>query len=116
MPEKDIFELRNIISVIRRWWWLILVCMLVPGITVFIYISSLSPVYEADTILLIEPARTSNVTNYNSLIVGERLALTYSEMLEGQTIMEDVIAELDLRDTPQELADRITLPLSATRS
>ena len=116
MPNQDGVELRWIFAVMRRWWWIILGCtVLVTGI-VIASLSIRSSVYEATATLLIQPAPDSRSNEYNLLVTGERLALTYSQMLKSQPVMQKVIEQEVLEDTPDQLADRITaVPITDTQ-
>jgi tyrosine-protein kinase len=107
MQNPDEIELRWIFGVFRRWWWLILGCTLVAGVAAFWISSSMDPTYEATATLLISPIQDSRTDEYSTLVAGEKLALTYIEMLESRTILETVISRLGLQESPKELAKRI---------
>jgi len=100
-------DLRRIFSVIRRWLWLILGCTLVGGVIAFSVTSLLPPVYKATATLLVEPSQESSPNDYSTLMAGERLALTYSQMLKGPLILEKVITRLGLDETPEDLSEKI---------
>ncbi len=63
--------------------------------------------YEASTMLLVSPGKNTQTNEYNTLIAGEKLALTYNEMLQGETILKLAISQLGLQITPEQLADMI---------
>lgn len=107
MQNPDDIELRWIFGVLRRWWWLILSCTLLAGVTAYGFIYSTEPKYEATATLLVSPGQNSRTNEYNTLVAGERLALTYIEMLKSQTLLETVISQLGMQESPQELANKI---------
>ena len=107
MPDNANTDLRWIFSVIRRWLWLILGCSLLGGVIAFAVTSWLPPVYKAATTLLVEPSQDTNLNEYSALMAGERLALTYSQMLKGPLILDKVITQLGLRGTPEDLTKKI---------
>ena len=107
MSNQDVIELRWIFAVIRRWSWLIVGCMLFAAAIAFAYVSAMPPTYEATATLLVQPVADQGTNEYNTLVAGERLALTYSEMLTGQPVLEAVIQQMGLRETPNELAAKI---------
>ena len=116
MPDQDGIELHWIFAVLRRWWWLILGGTLLAAALAFTVLSALPPVYEATSTLLIQPAQNTNLGEYNALVAGERLAYTYSEMLKSRPILAPVIADMGLPETPETLADKITVePLKGTQ-
>jgi len=108
MPEQNGIELRWILAVVRRWWWLIIGCTLLGAVVAFFVTAQIPPNYEATAILLIQPASDSRTSEYNTLVAAERLALTYSEMLKGRPVLENVIIQNQLSESVDELAKRVT--------
>jgi polysaccharide biosynthesis transport protein len=109
IPEQDLFELRSIFAVTRRWLWFIAACTILAGLAAFLVVRQMAPVYQASAMLLIEPSKDSMSGEYSALIAAERLALTYSELLKGRTILEQVIADLDLAYTPEQMSKKISV-------
>lgn len=107
MPNNTNTDLRWIFSVIRHWLWLILGCTILGGITAFAVTAWLPTVYNATATLLVEPSQDINLSDYSALMAGERLALTYSQMLKGPLILEKVINQLGLKETPEDLSKKI---------
>jgi len=108
MPDQEGIELRWIFVVIRRWIWLIIVCTLLAVVVAFIVTLTIPSRYEATVTLLIQPAQDTRSNEYNVLVAGERLALTYSEMLKGRPILDVVISQNQLSETADSLASKIT--------
>ena len=116
MPNQDGVELRWIIMVLRRWWWVIAGCTLVATVLAITFTRVSIPVYDATATLLIQPAQDSRSSEVNLLVAGERLALTYSQMLKSQPVLQKVIDQEGLEMTPNELAAKITsVPVSDTQ-
>jgi polysaccharide biosynthesis transport protein len=105
---EDGIELRWILGVLRRWWWLILLCTALAGGAAYYITGIIPPVYEANFTLLVEPSKNTISSQYNAIIAAERLALTYSEMLTSRPVLEAVISELNLEETPAELSKKIS--------
>ena len=108
MPTQDGIELRWIFNVIRRWLWLILVCALLAAGIAFLFTSWMPPVYNANVTILVEPSEDLKTGGYNDLVAGERLAITYSQMVTGRSILEEVISRLGLNEIPSTLAKKIS--------
>ena len=108
MPSQDGIELHRIIYIIRRWLWLIIGCTLLAGVTAYYVTSKMPPVYSATVNILVEPSQDSKAGGYTDLVAGERLAITYSQMVTGRSILEEVISRLDLKDNPTALAKKVT--------
>ena len=116
MPEQDGIELRTYIAVLRRWWWLILGCTLLAGAAAYIATDLRPPKYKATATLLIQPAVDARTSEFNLLVAGERLALTYTQMIIGQPVLEAVISDLELEEKPEIFARRITaVPIRDTQ-
>ena len=116
MPEQDGFELKDLFSVFRRWWWLILVCTLLAGGVAYVVIHSTAPLYEATATLLIKPGDESNSSEINLLVAGERLALTYSEMIKSRPVLESIINDYELEESTTSLARKISaVPIRDTQ-
>jgi non-specific protein-tyrosine kinase len=108
MENQDGVELRWIIMVLRRWWWVVAVSVLVTTILALSFTTISKPVYEATATLLIQPARDSRSSEASILTAGERLALTYSQMIKSQPVLQRVIDQEGLQMTPNKLANKIS--------
>lgn len=116
MSTEEGIELHRIIVVFRRWIWLILICTLLAATTAFFITSRMPPVYNANVTILVEPSEDLKTGGYNDLVAGERLAITYSQMVVGRSILEEVISQLGLSETPTTLAKKITaVPVKNTQ-
>ena len=116
MPEQDGLELRTYLAVLRRWWWLVLVCTLLAGGVAFLVMNSRAPLYEAATTLLIKPGQDAKTSEYNLLVAGERLALTYAQMIKGKPVLDTIITAYGLEETPESLARKISaVPIRDTQ-
>jgi capsular exopolysaccharide synthesis family protein len=116
MPNHNNADLRGIFSVMRRWLWVILGCTVVGGMVAFFVTGWLPPIYQASTTLLVEPSQDTNLSDYSALMAGERLALTYSQMLKGALILEKVITQLDIDETVEDLSEKIVVePVANTQ-
>jgi capsular exopolysaccharide synthesis family protein len=94
-------------TVIRRWLWLIVACTLLATISAFVVTFGIPPVYSASATLLVHQVADTGMSDYGAILASERLARTYSQMLSGRSVMEAVIARLELEETPDALAKRV---------
>ena len=116
MFKEDLIEIRWYFSVIRRWFWLIVSCVLLGGSTAFAVTSWLPPRYSASAILLVNVASGNTTSDYNAIYASERLGLTYSQMLTQRWLMEAVIERLKLTETPDLLAKKVkAMPIKDTQ-
>jgi capsular exopolysaccharide synthesis family protein len=105
---EDVLELRWYFLVIRRWLWLIVVCTLLGATSAFLISSRMPPVYSASATLLVYQVGSDD---YRAVLTSELLARTYSQMLSGRAVLEAVIAQLELEETPGALAGRVEVKL-----
>jgi succinoglycan biosynthesis transport protein ExoP len=107
MVKENVVELQWCFQVIRRWLWLIVGCALLGATSAFVVSSWLPPVYSASATLLVHVPTATSANDYNTILTSERLTLTYSQMLKGQSVLESVIAQLQLKETPDALAQKV---------
>ena len=115
MPEHDIVDVRWFLAVIRHWLWLILSLLLVGLLGALAISARAAPAYSASVSLLIQPPATGT-HDYQAVVTSERLAFTYSQMLLQAPVLEAVIEQLDLPETPDTLRDRMHVePIANTQ-
>ena len=96
-------ELRDILEVIWKRFWLVglgtvgIVAM-VLGLTL-----NMMPVYQAKVTLMVKQSHAAPFPSYTSILTGEDLAVTYAELLKARPLLEIVIANLGLSYTPDDL-------------
>ena len=91
-------ELRRYAAVVWRWMWLIVLLALGIGAAAFVRNRRTIPVYRASATLMVTQAN-SPVANYSDILAGERLARTYSELLQRRSVLTEAISELGLEQT-----------------
>lgn len=109
MSNQDTVEIKWILSVIRNRLPIIIIVPILAIVGMLIVTLFQKPVYETSVVLYIQPNPNASTNNYNQIMAGEQLAQTYSEVLMGPTVMQAVISELGLKETPDELAQKITV-------
>jgi capsular exopolysaccharide synthesis family protein len=117
MSNQDGIDLRWILTVLRRWWLLIVSCTILAIVAAdIIIIARIPPSYESSATLMIVAAQGTKAVDYSTLMTGQQLALTYSQMVKGQSILDDVIAKLGLNETSDDLSRRISaVPIQNTQ-
>jgi len=105
-------DLRDIFYIIRKRLKLILIitlaCTLVSGIISF-YI--LKPVYEARTSIIVgkPQANEKTTTQYNDVMMYQKLVKTYSEIAKSRAVAEMVANKLDNKYTVEQLQKAVTV-------
>ena len=107
-------EAQIYLNALKRWWWLIVLGPIVAAGSAFLYSQSLTPIYRAESTLLVNQTQSPGVIQYNDVLTSERLTNTYAELVERQPVLSQVIEDLSLPLSTQELSSRISV--SAVRN
>lgn len=98
----------------RRLWFIVLVTILAVGAGGFISYFILEPVYGASTTIIVGRPPDyidGNRLHLEDLNLNQRLAKTYGEIIKSRGVLEDVISQLKLNLTAQQLKDKISVKL-----
>ncbi len=90
-------ELKNYFSLIWRWAWLIILGIIIAAGAAFVVSKNTTPIYQSTSRLLIDQAPGAGSGNdYTQILVEERLAQTYVELLKTDPIINKTIEQLGL--------------------
>jgi non-specific protein-tyrosine kinase len=101
-------DLRQVMRIVRRWWWIAVLVPLLFGVLAFVMTSRQQPKYMATATLFINPANGSGTTDYNSVLTAERLSKTYQKLAKNRAVLDKVIADLHLPMDADALGNDIT--------
>ncbi|MCE7979629.1 MAG: polysaccharide biosynthesis tyrosine autokinase [Caldilinea sp. CFX5] len=101
-PELD---LKVYFRVLWHWAWLIILCSLLAAAAAYTTSLFAIPIYQASTTLLVDEARNPDA-NYQDLLVSERIARTYAELMKRPTTLAQVATKFGIE--PNVLNDAIT--------
>lgn len=101
-------DLRQLSRAVRRWWWIALAVPMIVGVLALGISTRQQPKYAASATLMINPASASGTLDYNSVLTAERLSKTYQKLVRNQGVLNQVIADLQLPYTADELGKHIT--------
>ena len=96
-------SLRRYLVILRRWAWLLLIAGLLSGGSALYFSLHVPPTYQSSATVLVSAAPATAATDYNSLRASEGLASTYAELLTKGPVLEQVIENLGLPDSPSAL-------------
>ncbi len=106
--EEEI-DLRKYLSLFWNWAWLILLAALIAGVAAYFISSRMTPVYEASTTVLVNEAPANKTTDYNSVLMSQKLTNTYSELMTTDNVLSIVSNQLGLSYPLEDLKDMITV-------
>lgn len=90
----DTIEIRHYLTLLARWLWLIILGAVLAGGSTFAVSWFSTPVYEASTTLLINEGQKGAGLDYNAILLSERVAKTYSQLLKSGPVLEEAAAQL----------------------
>ena len=97
-------ELRQYITLARRYLWLILLTTLLAGGTSYYYSRGMTPIYAATAVLQIDLANDPRNDIASSLYAGEMLSKTYVEFIRSPKVVGMALTALGLPAEPQDVA------------
>ncbi len=84
--------------------------LLLLAILVIFVVMKITPLsYRSSTTLLIMPSSNNTASEFNTLLAGERLALTYSQIITSRPVLEKVIKQNGLDLSIKDLEKKITV-------
>lgn len=105
--EIDLIELVG--ELFRRWWIILLVAILGAVITLVYTRAFVTPLYQSSVSFYVNNGqREENRISTSDISASQSLVDTYIVILKYGNTLDDVIQELKLDYTPEELADRIS--------
>ena len=103
-------EVRRYLSLLRRWLWLILLGTAAVAAAAYLLSVKTTPVYRASSRLLIDEAPGSTGSNdYSLLLLEQRLAQTYVEIINTRPVRQATIERLDLPFSAETLAAMLSV-------
>lgn len=113
MEEQEI-DLREILSIIRKKWWIVFVitifAVIVSGILSFYVIK---PTFQASTSLIVSKSQTAQYSNgqiqFQDVQTNRLLASTYAEIATSRSVLQEAIDDLKLNLTTDQLKSKINV-------
>ncbi|MFN8468107.1 MAG: polysaccharide biosynthesis tyrosine autokinase [Caldilineaceae bacterium] len=79
-----------------RWLWLVVLCAVVAGAAAFLVSLNMTPIFQAESKVMINEARTPTAANYNDILASERVARTYADLMKRDSVMAEAFVRLGL--------------------
>ncbi len=89
-------ELRQYISVLVKWWWLILASVLVAGAASMLGTLTTPRVYQSRTTLMVGQALQNPNPNQSDFSTGQALAQSYADLVKREPILREALQSLGL--------------------
>ncbi len=93
-------ELEQYFSVVKRWWWLMVACVLVATVSSYLGTLQMPRIYQATTTVMVGQAVRMSDPSNQDLYIGRQLAQTYAEMVKRRPVLEGAAETLGLEYIP----------------
>ena len=100
-------DLRRQIAIVRVWFPVLAASVLVAAAAAYFVSIQLPKAYEAKATLVVGQSLSAVNPDYNQLLVSQQLSTTYARVATTRPILENVIKQLGLADTSDDLAQRV---------
>ena len=74
-------EIRQYLSVVVKWWWLILISVAVAAGSSFLATRAMAPTYQSRTTLMVGQVLQNPNPNATELYMGQQLAQSYADLV-----------------------------------
>jgi len=105
---EETMELRQYFSVIKRWWWLLIVGIIIPMSISYYFLSKQPALYQAGVTLMVGTTLHSANPDPGLMRTSANLAQAYTVLVKRRPITQAVIQRLGLKKSPGKLAEQIT--------
>jgi non-specific protein-tyrosine kinase len=99
--------IRQYLKVVLRWWWLLIVSTIIPGVISYHFASQQPALYQAKATIMVGTGLQDPDPDPNQMNLSRTLAAAYAELLKQGPVLEAVIDRLGLQTTPEQLAAQI---------
>ena len=111
MDEK-VIDLRDCITILKKKWWVIGIITIISVFISFVlsfYV--MVPVYEAQTTLIVKTEKSdeTKIVSSDQVNVSEKLAVTYGEIIKSRVVLDQVIKNLSLKESYNNLLKKISI-------
>jgi len=91
-------DLEKFLSALWHWAWLVILAGVLAGVIAFFVSGIVTPIYEANTTVLVNEAPSNKTIDYSSLQLSSQLSQTYSQMIVKTPILIEVAKRLGIKE------------------
>lgn len=102
-------DIRQYFNLAKKWGWLVVLGALIAGGVALYASRDTIPVYRASATLRINTTTITWTNEYSALLTSERLAQTYTQLLQKNHVMQSVIDNLGLGMSATQLRGLVSV-------
>jgi len=103
-------DLKEYFYLFWSWAWLIILAGILAGAMAFVVSINMQPIYQTSTTILVSaPPASTNSVDSTGMLNTQTMTSTYSQMLLDTPVLQGVITQLKLNNTPDELKKSISV-------
>ena len=110
--EEEVIDLREYFSIIKKKWYIMaILCVVCVAISSVYSFFIAKPMYQAETTLIVKTEKNegTNIVSSDQIKTTQQLALTYGEIIKSRKVLDEVIKNLDLKESNGSLASKISV-------
>jgi polysaccharide biosynthesis transport protein len=100
--------LPEILKAVRQWWWILVICPLIAAGTAYGVSSLMTPMYEAESTVIIEHQLAGGTLDLQSIQAAERRTQTFSQLISTRSVIEPVIEQLELEESVEDIRSNLS--------
>ncbi len=100
-------DLRHQLGIVRKWFPLLVACVVIAAAAAFALSSIQQRIYQARATLIVGQSLQALNPDFNQLMVSQRLSSTYAAVATKRPALNIVIEQLGLEQTPDQLAKKV---------
>ena len=108
MEQRSNAELRQYVSIVLKWWWLILIVTLVAGISAYLVSQASPKTYQSKATIMVGQVTTVTNPDPGAISMAETLAQNYADIAVREPVLRGTIDQLKLTWTTDDLKDMVT--------
>jgi len=93
--------MKKYIDPILHWWWLIILCTLIAGVTCYLSVRNLPPIYEVHATLIVGSSLNKANPNSSEFYLEQQLASVYATIGSQGQLSEPTMKALELESLPK---------------
>ncbi len=104
---NESLDLRQYLALALKWWWLMVLAVLVGAVAAFLVSQRQPRVYQATAKIIVGQSIQATELTTADILTSERLAQTYANIARLQPALQAVVDTLSLHDSWQALRERV---------